>query len=181
MAGYSAKVVEPYAEALMAVAQSHDLVDAFGDDLKALRQLLDESSDLASFLSNPLVSPADQKAVLGRLLGDNANAYLQKFLFLLVDRRRIVLLGAVCDRYVELLRRFKNIVLAEVTAAVPLGGDQEARIVDRVKQLTGAASVELNVRIDADLIGGVVIKVGSQVLDASLRGQLRRLSYSLVR
>ncbi|MFM6199922.1 MAG: ATP synthase F1 subunit delta, partial [Dolichospermum sp.] len=70
-------------------------------------------------------------------------------------------------------------VLAEITSAVPLTESQQQAITEKVITLTKAAKVELATKIDSDLIGGVIIKVGSQVIDASLRGQLRRLSLRL--
>jgi F-type H+-transporting ATPase subunit delta len=72
------------------------------------------------------------------------------------------------------------VALAEVTAAVQLTEAQEETLKQKVQNLTQSQSVELSVKINPDLIGGVIIKVGSQIIDASIRGQLRRLSTSLV-
>lgn len=78
-----------------------------------------------------------------------------------------------------LLRQLNQTVLAEITSAVPLTETQQQAITEKVITLTKARQVELATKIDSDLIGGVIIKVGSQVIDASLRGQLRRLSLRL--
>jgi F-type H+-transporting ATPase subunit delta len=72
-----------------------------------------------------------------------------------------------------------NIVLAEVTSAKELSNEQSESIANKIEELTGAQGVEIKTSIDPDLIGGVTIKVGSRVFDASLRGQLRRVSLSL--
>ena len=72
-----------------------------------------------------------------------------------------------------------QVSLAEITTALQLSGAQEDSLRDRVKALTKARSVELDIIVNPDLIGGVIIKVGSQVVDASIRGQLRRLKSSL--
>jgi F-type H+-transporting ATPase subunit delta len=77
------------------------------------------------------------------------------------------------------LRQLNQTVLAEITSAVPLTETQQQAITEKVITLTKAVRVELATKIDSDLIGGVIIKVGSQVIDASLRGQLRRLSLRL--
>ncbi len=66
-----------------------------------------------------------------------------------------------------------------MTSAVPLSESQQETIKEKVIAMTGAHQVELSAKIDSDIIGGVIIKVGSQVIDASLRGQLRRLSLRL--
>lgn len=98
---------------------------------------------------------------------------------LLVDRRRILLLEPICEQYITLLRQKNQTVLAEITSAVPLSQEQEQAIREKVIAMTNAHQVELETKIDRDLIGGVIIKVGSQVIDASLRSQLRRLSLRL--
>jgi F-type H+-transporting ATPase subunit delta len=77
------------------------------------------------------------------------------------------------------LRQIQNTVLAEVTSAVELSDEQRDSIRQRVLAMTGASQVEFETRIDPDLIGGVIIKVGSQVIDASLRSQLRRITLRL--
>jgi F-type H+-transporting ATPase subunit delta len=85
----------------------------------------------------------------------------------------------VLSQYQVLLRALNRTVLADVTAAVELSEAQHSQIQERVKQLTGASSVDLAVTIDPSLLGGVIVKVGSQVIDASLRTQLRRIGMQL--
>ena len=175
----SSAVSDPYAEALMSIAQSQGLEDQFGDELRALLGLLEDSADLEAFLANPLLQPEDKKAVIKSIAGEDTNSLLVNFLLLLVDRRRIMFLAAIAQKYLELLRKQKNAVLAEITSASELNDDQKNAIADKVKNMTGAASVELSTTVDPSLIGGVIVKVGSQILDASLRGQLRRISLNL--
>ncbi|NWF59988.1 MAG: F0F1 ATP synthase subunit delta [Fischerella sp.] len=173
------EVAVPYAEALMSVAQSRNLTEEFGDDVRALLNLLSQSEQLQKFLDNPFIQAEDKKAVINRILGEGANTYLRNFLMLLVDRRRIMLLEDVCQQYLALLRQLKQTVLAEVVSAVPLSEAQQQAVKEKVIGMTNAREVELETKIDPDIIGGVIIKVGSQVIDASLRGQLRRLSLRL--
>ena len=106
--------------------------------------------------------------------------FLLNFLLLLVDRQRINVVEGVFNKYLENLRKINNIVLAEVTSAVKLYEGEAGKLVDKIKNLTGANDVELETNIDPDIIGGVVIKVGSQIYDASIRGQLRRISRSML-
>jgi F-type H+-transporting ATPase subunit delta len=175
----SQQVVEPYAEALMSVAQAHNLTAEFGEDIKTLLTLLQDSPELAELLSNPLVKAESKKTVLQQILGNEGNTYLSNFLMLLVDRRRIMFLPAIGEKYLELLRKLNNIVLAEITSATEMSEAQSQAVVDKIKSLTGAAGVELQTTVDPDLLGGVVIKVGSQVYDTSIRGQLRRITLNL--
>lgn len=176
---YSSEVAEPYAQALMSVAQNQNLTEVFGSDLRSLLALLTEAPELEEMLSSPVVKDEDKKAILRRVFRDSGNSYLLNFLMLLVDKRRIFFLSAICQSYLQLLRKLTNTVLAEVVTALKLTDNQRQTVTDKVKQLTGANEVELTTTIDPDIIGGVIIKVGSQVFDSSLRGQLRRISLSL--
>ncbi|WP_017317214.1 ATP synthase F1 subunit delta [Mastigocladopsis repens] len=175
----TAEVAVPYAGALMSLAQSKNLTDHFGEDVRSLLSLLSESEQLQNFIANPFVSVEDKKAVINRILGDGANAYFRNFLMLLVDRKRILLLEPICQQYLALLRQLKKIALAEVISAVPLTEAQQQAVKEKVISMTNAHEVEIDTKIDRELIGGVIIRVGSQVIDASLRGQLRRISLRL--
>lgn len=171
-----AEVIEPYAEALMSLAQDSNLSDQFGEDAKNILDTLDTSDELSSLMVSPVFEATQKKAIIRQIFEGQVQGNMVNFLLLLVDRKRESYIVGICKRYQELLRDLKKIVLAEVTATVELSDDQRQSITDKVKAMTGAQAVELETRIDPSLIGGVVIKVGSQVFDASLSGQLRRMA-----
>jgi F-type H+-transporting ATPase subunit delta len=175
----STEIAEPYAQALMSLAQDKNLIEPIGQDIRAILDLLKNAEDLKVFLSSPVVQESDKKAILERVVGQDSNPYLMRFLLLLVEKRRIVYLEQVCQQYLELLRKLTNTVLAEVTSARELSEEQRQSVTEKVKAFTGARAVEIKTSVDPDLLGGVVIKVGSQVYDASLSGQLRRISLNL--
>ena len=179
MKAVNEQVVEPYARALMSVAQGNNLTEQSGEDVRSLLNVLQTSEQFRDFLANPFINAEDKKAVIGRVMGDSVNPSIRNFLMLLVDRRRIILLEGICQQYLTLLRQLNQTVLAEVTSAVELNESQQQSVRDKVISMTNARSVEIETKIDRDLIGGVIIKVGSQVVDASIRGQLRRLSLRL--
>ncbi|MCG9892618.1 MAG: F0F1 ATP synthase subunit delta [Thermosynechococcaceae cyanobacterium MS004] len=176
----SAGVIEPYAEALMSLAESQSLTDQFGENANAILQTLTASPDLSAFFENPFTKGESKKAVVRQLFESEVHPYFLNFLLLLVDRRRIFLLSGICQQYRVLLRKLRNTVLAEVTSTIELSEAQRAGVIQKVKELSQAAEVELDTKIEPELIGGVIIKVGSQVLDASIRGQLRRIGVSLL-
>lgn len=173
------EILERYAQALLSVAQDSNIVDQVGQDMNSLLNLLKESQDLREFLESPVFKVDDKKSVLNRVLGDSIHPYTKNFLQVLVDRRRIVLLEGICKQFQALLRKLNQTVLAEVTTVHELTDDQKRSLQEKVMAMTGARSVELETKLDPDLIGGVIIKIGSQVIDASLRGQLRRISLRL--
>lgn len=172
-------LVDPYAQALLSIAQNGNLTDRFAQDCSSIRSLLDSSPELADLLENPIVKSDVKKGVLRQILGESIHPTMLNFVMLLIDRGRIAFLSLMCRRYQTLFRELNQIVLAEVTSAVPLSEAQNESIRQKVITMTGAGSVDLENSLDSELLGGVIIKVGSQVVDASLRGQLRRIGVQL--
>jgi F-type H+-transporting ATPase subunit delta len=177
--GLGMKVLDPYAQALLSLGQSNNLVEAFGDDVGLILATLTASEELQQFLESPMANHDAKKGVLKQIFGGQVQPFMENFLMLLVDRGRIQYIFGVCQQYRVLMRKLKGIVLAEVTSTVELTDDQRSQIRQRVQSLTGAAEVEIESTLNPALIGGVVIKAGSQVIDASLKGQLRQISLRL--
>ncbi|MEM6501320.1 MAG: ATP synthase F1 subunit delta [Cyanobacteria bacterium P01_C01_bin.89] len=172
-------IAEPYAQALMSLAQSNNAVDKFAEDAASLREAISASEQFEAFLANPFVDPDAKKGVLAKLAEKGLHPIVGTFLKLLVDRKRIALLEEICRKFQALYREATNTVLAEVVSVVELSDEQRTAVIDRVKSMTSAEKVEIETQLDPSLLGGVIIKVGSQVVDASLRGQLRRIGLSL--
>ncbi|MEO0645477.1 MAG: ATP synthase F1 subunit delta [Cyanobacteria bacterium J06650_10] len=175
----TSEVAAPYAQALLSIAKSKDSVDALSQIATDLLSLLKESESLREFLENPIANADAKKGVLSKILGDDANQQMKNFLMLLVDRGRIYLVEPILQQFQAQVRELKQTVLAEVTSAVELSDEQKETVRQKVQKMTQANSVELETKIDPDLMGGVIIQIGSQVLDASIRGQLRRIGLQL--
>ena len=175
------QIVEPYAEAIKDLASSQGLLERVGQELKGVVSTLKDSAELQALLDSPTHPTALKKDVVKQVFEREITPLLCNFLMLLVDRKRISLIIPIAEHYQSLLRAMKQIVLAEVTVAVPLTERQEKAIIDQVRSMTQAQDVELNVHQDPEILGGVIIQVGSQIFDASLRGQLRRIGVSLSR
>jgi F-type H+-transporting ATPase subunit delta len=179
MKAVRSEIIEPYADALMSIAKDNNLTEEIGENVSGILTVLENSPDLKDFLNNPVVKAENKKSVLQQILGTQIHPYTLNILLLLVDRRRSIFIEPLCQQYRALLRAMNQTVLAQVTSAVALTDAQIQSVQDKVKGMTQAREVELETKIDPDIIGGVIIKVGSQVLDASLRGQLRRLGLRL--
>ncbi len=173
--------LNPYAEAMMSVAQSQNLLDKFNDNCNTVLQVLKDSADLQQFVESPIVKATDKKAVIQKVFGENVDPMMLNLIMVLVDRGRIAFLSGVCQQYQVMLRKLRGDVLAEVTTAVALTEAQTSSIKDRVKAMTGANNVDIMAKIEPNIVGGVIIKVGSQIIDSSLRSQLRLIGMSLAR
>lgn len=173
------KVADPYAEALMALAEEQNLVEAIATDVQSIITAASDSPELARFLASPVMPDVLKKQVLKEVLS-GVQTLTDNFVALLVDRRRIAYVIDICTQFQALYRVKKNIALAEIATATPLTDEQTASLKQKVMGLTGAEAVELQITVDPSLIGGVSVKVGSQIIDASIRGQLRRISARLL-
>ncbi|MEL6353058.1 MAG: ATP synthase F1 subunit delta [Cyanobacteria bacterium J06627_28] len=175
----TSEVAAPYAQALLSLAKSKDSVDELSNIAGEVLALLKDSDDLSAFLENPIANSDAKKGVLKQVLGDDTNQQMKNFLMLLVDRGRIYLVEPILQQFQALVRELKQTVLAQVTSAIELTDEQKETVRQKVQSMTSAKSVELETTLDPDILGGVIIQIGSQVLDASIRGQLRRIGLQL--
>ncbi|WP_448381623.1 ATP synthase F1 subunit delta [Gloeomargarita sp.] len=174
-----ARLTEPYAEALLDLAKSQNLVEPIEQELAEIKQLLQSVPALAQVLQRPTVPPEQKKNLLRRVLTGQVQPLVLNFLLLLVDRGRIVLLERIITTFQEMARQWRGIQLARVRAAVPLTPEQRQRLAERLAQRCGARQVEVEVTVDPSLLGGFTVQLGSQFLDVSLRSQLQRLALRL--
>lgn len=176
---FMTEVAEPYAQALLSLAQSSDATDQIADDVNSLLNLINESEDLRSSLISPILEADEKKSLLKRLFEGQIHPYTLNFLLLLADKRRLSFFESIGQEFQKQLRALRNTVVAEVTSAVELTDEQKEAIRQKVLATTQAREVEMVTSVDPDVLGGVIIKVGSQIYDASLRGQLRRIGARL--
>ena len=174
-------IATPYAEALLQVAESRQETDTVADQVRGLLQVWSESAELREAMTSPVLEPDAKKAALLALFQDQITPSLQNLLKLLADRQRLPVMDAVLLRFLDLYRDLRRITLATVRSATPLSPEQQEQLNQRVKAIAGTEVVELDVQVDPALIGGFIVRMGSQVIDASLSGQVRRLGLALAK
>ena len=173
------KVAEPYAEALLDLAKSNDSLKETTNDMNIVSQFLANSSDLKKFLANPLITREAKKNVVKDILGEQIDGSTLKFLFLLVDRGRIEVLESIAQRFLELSYKQESIEIAKITSSIQLSAEQQKGIAEKLKVITGAKQIKLALKVDPELICGFTIEIGSKMIDTSIRGQLKQISYLL--
>ena len=174
-------ITTPYAEAFLQVAESRNEVDQIVDQSKSLLELWDQSPEFSDAMSSPVLEIESKKKVLEKIFAKEVSPSLMNLLKLLADRQRIGYLNSVLERLLELYREQRNIALATVTSATSLTEDQQEKILKTVQSVAGTDNLELELKVDPNLIGGFIINVGSKVIDASLSGQVRRLGLALAK
>ena len=171
------KVSEPYAEALLDLAKSNDSLKETTNDINIISQFLANSSDLKKFLANPTITKkAKQNLLLDILSEQTIGKTTLNFLFLLVERGRIISLDSIAQKFLELSYKQDSIEIAKIISSVQLSAHQQKDIAEKLKVMTGAKQIKLALKVDPQLIGGFTIEIRSKLIDTSIRGQLRQIS-----
>ena len=166
-----------YARALFDAAVDEDRLEPVRAEVEQLAQAIPEVPELRELLRNPQLDPRAKAAALEDVL-EGGEELVRNFVLLLADKGRAGIFEEIAREFERLIAEHEGIVHAELTTAVELS-DKEAR--DLLKQIEQASGrkVEATRSVDPNLIGGIVLQVGSHRLDASVRGRLERLRREL--
>ncbi len=168
------RVARRYAHALIEVAGEQRSVDTVADDLTMIGRTLTGSRELRLLLASPVVPDRKKSEILKALFGSRIHAVTSGFIDLLVRRHREDVLQDMIDQYLALRDELRGIMTIDVTSVAPLEQKQEKALAGELGKRTGK-TVRLRVTEDASIKGGLVVKIGDTVLDASVRRQLERL------
>ncbi len=167
-----------YAEAAFELATRDETVDAWQHDLTVAAGLARDERVVRA-VDSPAVAIASRRKAVEQLLGGHVSRQALNLALLLTGRGRFGILPAVSAEYDAMVRESRGIVAATVMTPAPLSAKDLAAIRTRVEQLAGA-QVELETGTDPSLVGGLTIKIGDRLIDASVRGRLERLRGRLV-
>jgi F-type H+-transporting ATPase subunit delta len=167
-----------YAESLFEAAQEKGRLEPVRDQLAQVVAAEAEVPQLRELLRNPQVDPRARTAALEELLAD-ADELVRNFLLVLADKGRAGQLEEIGCEFERLIAEHEGIVHAELTTAVELSDAEARKLLSQIEQASGR-KVEASRSVDPDLIGGIVLQVGSHRLDASVRGRLEGLRRELV-
>jgi F-type H+-transporting ATPase subunit delta len=167
-----------YARALFLAARKAGELDGAAESFAAVAAALAATPDLKIFLEGPQVAEAQKKALLRNVFGERVEVTLLNFLLLLVDKDRIEHLAGIQEDFQLLVEKEQGLSRAQVTTAVPLPEDLERDLAAKLEQLIGAR-VLLVKSVDPSVMGGVRVTLGDQVIDGTVRTNLKRLGTQL--
>ena len=169
-----------YAEAFFAIAQEQNKIDEFEKELADVVDVIMSHEDLKAFMFHVLIPPQEKKDILSRLFADRVSPNALSFLNLVIDKRRVDHLGVMFDEYRAMADESKNIIKAEVTSAKDVSEQDIAGLEKTLSEATGK-KVRVTLTVDPSLIGGVKVRIGDRVIDASVVKKLDMLKSSLKR
>ncbi len=166
-----------YARALFEAARESGRLERVAADLAALAGAVEDVPELRAFLANPEVEPAGKAGVLNEIAG-GADELVRNFVRLVAEKGRAGELQEMNRELEALVAREENRLAVELTTAYELSDDEATSIVGAIEKASGR-KVEASRSVDPELIGGIVLKVGSYLADGSVRGRLERLRRQL--
>ena len=173
------EIAQVYARSLFEVAQEQDKLDEVRDQVGQFADALGESRDLQTFFFSPYFSTEEKKKGLDTAL-EGADETFVNFLALLIENHRMPALFRIRRELDAMWREVNKLLPVQVTSAVELDQAVTKQIGDEIGKQTGR-KVELTTNVDPDVLGGIVLRVGNSILDASIRTRLERLRKQVAR
>jgi F-type H+-transporting ATPase subunit delta len=172
-------LAERYAAALFDLADEARALDPVASDLRQLRDMLAASPDLSRLVRSPVLSrEAQGKAIAALAQEAGLSLLVRHFLAVVARNRRLFAVPAMIEAYLAKLAERRGEVTAEVTAAQALSEAQLGVLSEQLRRTIGRR-VSVDVRVDPALLGGMIVKVGSRMIDGSLRSSLHRLQLAM--
>jgi len=172
-------LAERYAAALFDLADERRMLDEVASDLRQLRAMLVASPDLARLVRSPILTRAEQgKAIAALAERAGFSPLVRDFLAVVAKNRRLFAVPAMIEAYLRSLAERRGEVTAEVTAALPLSDGQLGLLSEQLRRSVGRR-VSLEVKVDPGLIGGLIVKLGSRMIDGSVNSKLQRLQLAM--
>lgn len=173
------ELAKRYATALFELADENKALDQVATDLTTLKSLLAESADLRRLVGSPVISRADQAKAMNAVMdaveiGDTT----RRFVGLVAANRRLFSLKGMIDAYLALLAKRRGETTARVTVARPLADEQIAAVTDALRAAVGG-KVSVDIWVDPALIGGMIVRYGSRMIDTSVRTKLDKLQLAM--
>jgi F-type H+-transporting ATPase subunit delta len=168
------RVALRYAQGLLEAARVEDVVAGVAESYAAVDKAVAASPGLIAFLEGPQVSEDEKRELLDRLFAGRVEPVLLRFFRLLVDKNRIEHLVDIGREFARLAEKAQGYERAVVITAVPLPGDLEFALSERLSRLTGAKII-MEKRVRPEVLGGVSVRIGDEVIDGTLRTQLALL------
>jgi F-type H+-transporting ATPase subunit delta len=169
-----------YARALFELALDAKSVDAVKADIEKFAAMIGESADLNRLVRSPVFGAEERSRALAAVLAKaGIGGLTSNFLMFVTANRRLFSVGEMIRDFRTLVAKWKGEVTAEVTAAEPLSDGHLEALKSALKSVTGEKAVDLHVKIDPAIIGGLMVKLGSRMVDSSLRTKLNAIKHAM--
>lgn len=173
-------VATRYGDALLQEANKQGTLDVVFQDFEMVQRVVKGNRDLGLLLKSPIVKSDKKLAVVKAIFGDKVSELSDRFLALLIRKRREGGLNEIIEAFFQAYNDLKNIKEVEVISATELNDELLNQIVSKIKTQMGGANLKVTKTIDSALLGGFIIKIGDKVFDTSLHNKLNTLKKEII-
>lgn len=167
-----------YGKALFEVAKEKDSVESFLEEIKFIKNLFESEPDFYELYKSPRINKFEKQGFLKEVFAEKVSSEVLNFLFVLLDKKRTTSFSDISSEYIKLANEYKNIELGIAYSAVPLTKKQIKLLEEHLSQITGKG-VKLEAIEDPSLIGGIKVKIGDKVMDASIQNKMKNLKETI--
>ncbi len=168
-----------YASALYELAAELKNIDVVLKDLEFLQKSIKENKDLKLLIKSPLIASDDKQKIMEKILSKQlANKLTTTFLKVISNNKRFIHLSSIISQFININAQKRGKILADVTSADKLSDKQKNEINDQLKSILGE-KLSLNFKVDKKIIGGLIVKVGSKMIDSSLASKISKLKIAM--
>ncbi|MFH0702364.1 MAG: ATP synthase F1 subunit delta [bacterium] len=172
-------IADRYAIALIELGEKINRLDIFNDDLFRVKATFEANKELVKFLEHPIIPLKDKKDVIDSIFKNFISQYIINLLKLLLDINRIFIFSFIVEHYHKILNQKRNIVVAQVITAIKIEDDIKNKVKNQLEELFNM-KIELEPKIDSDIIAGMIIKVGDRIIDGSIKTKLENMKKQLI-
>ena len=169
-----------YGDALFSLALEKDELDVIWEEVKTIRQAVEENKEFLKLLSHPYMTEDKKCSLLKEVFGDALSQDTMGLLHVMVRKGRIGELLSVLDYFDEQAKAYKKIGVVFVTTPIAMTDSQKQQVEERLRKTTPYETLEMNYQVDKSILGGIIIRIGDQILDNSIRSQMESMSRKLM-
>lgn len=169
-----------YAKSFMQLAREKSLLEGLKDDVLSILHSIEKSHELDNFLKSPLIKIDKKKEILNSLFNGKVNELSLKFILLIAHQKREGILKLICQEFMKQYNVEHNIATVNLTTATALNDDQRSEILKFLNTNYNFHSVELEEKIDEDLIGGLILRIDDKQIDGSIKRKLQDIKQELI-
>lgn len=171
-------VARRYAEAFFSIAREREQVDELQQELETIVNIIETTENLPEYFAHLLIPAKDKKELANKIFAGQVSQLTLNFLNMIIDKRRETYIGVISAEYRDMADELRNITKAELTAAVPVSEAAMKELEQNLSAKTGK-TVQLSMKVDPGLIGGLKIRIGDQIVDATVAKKLEMLKEQL--
>lgn len=170
---------EVYGEALFDLAVESNSIDAWAEQIKTTRLAFSENPEFLELLTHPKITKEEKLSVVEAVFKGRVDDAVTGLLTVIVEKSRCSEIPAIFENFLEKVREYRKIGVAKVVSATELSAEQKKRIEEKLLSQTAYESFDMQYSTDPALIGGMVIRIGDRVVDASIKSKIERMAASL--